>query len=280
MTFSFNNFATGLAAGLSSNPAPIGSFGRGFTDAYNAVKSSKNKEAEQNAVKKIMAGDESGWEDWAQVNPEAAYSAMDKKKRWEAEQAQANQLTPYQQAMIELKEKEIQAMKDSGKYTDPYTRTVQIEEAKHRAELEQKIRQLESGIPEFQKMADKLNSLGEKATYTWVGKGLDSLARQVKWTTEGAKAREEYKQTVANELLPTLRDTFGSQLSDQERESLLSTLGNEDLSEKEKKAAVDSFMEAKKRQLKKYKDQLRLYGVEVPEQQTTVSLSEKYGLEE
>ena len=59
-----------------------------------------------------------------------------------------------------------------------------------------------------------------------------------------------------NELLPKLRETFGGQLSDSERENLLATLGNVDLTPQEREQAVKSFVESKKRQLEGYKRQL------------------------
>ena len=233
-----------------------------------------------------------------------------KREQIEWERLHKNDMTPYQKESLALQRKQLEQNKLEKKFNttneiknynalveigvdpekardiafkqmnnDPYARTMQIQEAKDRAELEHKIKQLESGIPEFQKMADKLNKLGEDATYTYLGRGWDAVARQGGYTTAGAKAREGYKQTVSNELLPTLRDTFGSQLSDSERESLLSTLGDIDLSPKEKRAAVDAFMEAKKRQLGKYKSELEKYGV-APKESTETPKKAKYTLTE
>lgn len=250
-------------------------------------------------MQKVANGDESGWKDIAAVAPDVYLKHQED-----------TQLTPYQREELAIKRKQLEQNQLEKKFNttneiknynalvemgvdpdkardiafkqmnnDIYTRTMQIQEAKDRAELEHKIKQLESGIPEFQKMADKLNDLGKDATYTYLGKGWDTIARQVGYTTAGAKAREGYKQTVSNELLPTLKDTFGSQLSDQERESLLSTLGNIDLSPKEKRAAVDAFMEAKKRQLKKYKSELEKYGVD-PKESTETPKKPKYTIKE
>ena len=112
---------------------------------------------------------------------------------------------------------------------------------------------LERNLPSLTEMTNELIDLADKATYTPAGQGRDAFRRffDLK-ATEGAKAREKYKQTVANELLPKLRETYGGQLSDSEREALLSTLGNVNMSGEEKKQAVKAFIEAKQRQINSY----------------------------
>lgn len=176
-------------------------------------------------------------------------------QQWQ--KAHKDDITPYQQAMLALKAKEIETQQNSGSNLNPYEKTLMMEEAKNRAETEQKAKALEAGLPAFEEMAKQLNEVGKDATYTNVGQGYDWVVRNLGLgATEGAKARERYRQIVNNELLPKLRETFGGQLSDAERESLLSTLGNVDLSPQEREQAVASFIESKKRQLEGYKRQL------------------------
>lgn len=210
----------------------------GFTNYLNAI----NDKERADALKS-----------WASVDPEGAlgfYTAQQKI-------ANQNSITPYQQAMLALKNKEIDALTGSGKNLSPYDRTLQVEEAKNRAEIEQKAKALEAGLPAFEEMATQLNEVGKDATYTMPGQAWDWTVRNLGLgATKGAEARERYRQIVNNELLPKLRETFGGQLSDAERESLLSTLGNVDLSAKEREQAVKSFIESKKRQLEGYKRQL------------------------
>lgn len=112
---------------------------------------------------------------------------------------------------------------------------------------------LERNMSSIKQMTDELIDLADKATYTPAGQARDAFNRFFdRPATEGAKAREKYKQVVANELLPKLRETYGGQLSDAERESLLATLGDVNKSGAEKKQAVKAFWEAKQRQLQSY----------------------------
>lgn len=72
---------TGLSSGLAQNKGPIGGFGQGFTGSYNAIKGMADKEAEQNAVGKILSGDETGWQDWGKVNPQGAMNAWNNQQK-------------------------------------------------------------------------------------------------------------------------------------------------------------------------------------------------------
>ena len=210
----------------------------GFSNYLNATDDSGRNEALQQM---------------AEADPEATMGFINKKKK----KAHKDDITPYQQAMLALKAKEIEAQQNSGSNLNPYEKTLMMEEAKNRAEIQQKANALEAGLPAFEEMANQLNEVGKDSTYTLAGQGYDWALRNLGLgATKGAEARERYRQIVNNELLPKLRETFGGQLSDAERESLLSTLGNVDLSPKERQQAVASFIESKKRQLEGYKRQL------------------------
>jgi hypothetical protein len=122
---------------------------------------------------------------------------------------------------------------------------------KDRATLEKENTALERNLPAFEDMTNELMDLADKATYTQAGQARDYALRQTgRPMSEGGIAREKYRQVVANELIPKLKQMFGGQLSDSERESLLATLGDLNLSPEEKKAAVSAFIESKRRQVK------------------------------
>lgn len=122
---------------------------------------------------------------------------------------------------------------------------------KDRATLEKENDAYERNLPAFEDMTNELIDLADKATYTVAGQTRDSILRQLKLPmSEGGIAREKYKQVVANELIPKLKQMFGGQLSDSERQSLLATLGDVNLSPEEKKAAISAFIESKRRQVK------------------------------
>lgn len=122
---------------------------------------------------------------------------------------------------------------------------------KDKATLEKENKALERNLPAFEDMTKELIDLADKATYTQAGQARDWFLRQTgQPMSEGGIAREKYKQVVANELIPKLKQMFGGQLSDAERESLLATLGDVNLSPEEKKSAVNAFIESKRRQVK------------------------------
>lgn len=122
---------------------------------------------------------------------------------------------------------------------------------KDRATLEKENTALERNLPAFEDMTNELIGLADKATYTKAGQARDWLLRQTgRPMSEGGIAREKYRQVVANELIPKLKQMFGGQLSDAERESLLATLGDVNLAPEEKKSAINAFIEAKRRQVK------------------------------
>jgi hypothetical protein len=122
---------------------------------------------------------------------------------------------------------------------------------KDRATLEKENTTLERNLPAFEDMTNELIGLADKATYTKTGQARDWLLRQTgQPMSEGGIAREKYRQVVANELIPKLKQMFGGQLSDAERESLLATLGDVNLAPEEKKSAINAFIEAKRRQVK------------------------------
>ena len=122
---------------------------------------------------------------------------------------------------------------------------------KDRATLEKENTALERNLPAFEDMTNELIGLADKATYTKAGQARDWLLRQTgQPMSEGGIAREKYRQVVANELIPKLKQMFGGQLSDAERESLLATLGDVNLASEEKKSAINAFIEAKRRQVK------------------------------
>ena len=62
---------------------------------------------------------------------------------------------------------------------------------------------------------------------------------------EGARARADYEATIANNILPLLRQTFGAQFTEKEGESLKTTLGDPNKSPSEKNAVLDAFIESK-----------------------------------
>ena len=117
-----------------------------------------------------------------------------------------------------------------------------------------------SKIPQLNKTVAKLKELAPKATYTYIGQGVDFLGKQlVGKTTEGAEARAEYSAIVNNQILPLLRDTFGAQFTEREGAELRKTLGDLNASPDEKIAILEAFIaqkyadvESKRRKIEEY----------------------------
>ena len=103
-----------------------------------------------------------------------------------------------------------------------------------------------SKMPQLINVINKLSKLGETATYTGLGVGFNTVARELGLPVpQGAVDRREYIAVVDNEILPLLRDTFGAQFTQQEGESLKSTLGDTGMSPEEKESVLRSFIQSK-----------------------------------
>jgi hypothetical protein len=107
---------------------------------------------------------------------------------------------------------------------------------------------LSSKMPGLETVVKTLDGLADQATYTMVGQAVDEGRRQLGMQPrEAAVARAQYISIVDNQILPLLRDTFGSQFTEREGNSLRATLGDPNRSPKEKQAILKSFIEQKRR---------------------------------
>ncbi len=107
-----------------------------------------------------------------------------------------------------------------------------------------------AGRKSVYEMTARLRELAPVASHNLGERGLDWFQRQVGMGTgEDAAARAEYQNIAMSSLLPKLKQTFGGQLSEEERKALLSTLGDINYSPEEKLAAIDAFEDAFERDL-------------------------------
>ena len=124
------------------------------------------------------------------------------------------------------------------------------EQAKVNAEVSKDLDAQLSQLPRLEEVVDKLSDLGQVATFTKAGRAFDSAKRELGLDVgEGAVARQEYIATVDNEILPLLRQTFGAQFTEREGQALKNTLGNPDLSPREKDALLRAFIDQKRSQI-------------------------------
>lgn len=120
------------------------------------------------------------------------------------------------------------------------------EVGKRQGENENLYRSVVSRMPQLEDTVAKLSKLGQAATYTNAGQVRDFAMRELGMDVpDSATARAEYISMVDNEILPLLRDTFGSQFTAKEGDSLRATLGNPNFSPVEKDAVLRSFIRTK-----------------------------------
>ena len=133
---------------------------------------------------------------------------------------------------------------------------------KSRGEDKAAFESIVSKMPELNKNVSELRDLANKATYTKVGGVLDTAAKEVfGQTTEGSLAATKYQAKIDNQILPLLKQTFGSQFTVAEGENLKATLGKPDMSPEQKQATLDAFVQQK---INDINSNARRFGVEVP----------------
>ena len=146
---------------------------------------------------------------------------------------------------VQAAQQELNAAKQAG-MTPSAFKAQQGEYGKMRGEKAANLDNLQSTLPQLLDTVNKLSDLGQKATYTYAGRTIDFLTRQAgRDVGEGAIAREKYINTVNDQVLPLLRQTFGAAFTAKEGDSLKETLGNPNLSPPEKDAVLQAFIEQK-----------------------------------
>ena len=105
-----------------------------------------------------------------------------------------------------------------------------------------------SKMPGLEKVVTELNGLADQATYTMGGNLWNEVLKQTGFgPSAGAVARTKYMSMVDNQVLPLLKDTFGSAFTVTEGESLRATLGDPNKTPEEKKMVLEAFIEQKRR---------------------------------
>jgi len=104
-----------------------------------------------------------------------------------------------------------------------------------------KFEDFKAGLPGLEKTVSSLRDLAEAATYTDVGKFNDAVKRQLGVDVgDAAEARSKLETVIRVEVLPLLKPTFGAAFTVNEGEWLLSTLGDVNMSPREKQAQIDA----------------------------------------
>lgn len=168
------------------------------------------------------------------------------------EEAKKREMAKSDIAVGEFKEKE-----DIRIQTEP-KKEAAIAAAKEKvstsADIDKQIAQFESEMPALEDVTNKLIQLSDSATYTTAGKTFDMAARELGFEPrKGATDRAAYIATVNNEVLPMLRRMLGAAFTENEGQRVMALLGNPDSSPGEKKAQLQAYIEAKRREVSSLK---------------------------
>jgi hypothetical protein len=181
---------------------------------------------------------------------------------------QATQLGGFAQALGDIEATKAQAVEEVRNLNEPI-RASDVERAKlmqkqifepqikeanikaqKRGEVSTDLQRRLSTLPEVTKTIGTLSEIGEDATYTLAGKGIDFLRTQLGYgSSEGAIARSKYIAIINNQILPLLSETFGPQFTENEGEKLQRTLGDPDLPPAEKNAILKVFIDQKRKDI-------------------------------
>lgn len=256
----------GLASGLSQGIA-----------LAQMLDEKKRRQGLASGVAKLQSGDETGWQEIAQNDPNyyLNYKAEQEKLANELEKQRiqrtfnkTNEMknTEY---LISLGYSPEEAMKMAFKQQkDVAQEMLDRQEAKQMVEDLDAVRTAEANYPQLEKNVNRLLELSPKATYTKAGQAVDSALKEIGITTEGAKARAEFESIVNNAVLPLLKQTFGSAFTAEEGLRLQKTLADPNASDKEKEATLRTFIEQKKADIETKKRKYGFYSKNKEETET------------
>ena len=177
---------------------------------------------------------------------------------------------------VQAAQQELDAARQAGVSPSAF-KSQQTEYGKTRGEKASNLANLESTLPQLLNTVNKLSDLGQKATYTYAGRAGNFLKRQAGMDVgERAIAREKYINTVNDQVLPLLRQTFGAAFTAKEGDSLKETLGDPNKSPQEKDAALQAFIEQKINSVKAGQSELG-YQQNIPDINATGRFSIKGG---
>lgn len=125
-----------------------------------------------------------------------------------------------------------------------------------------KLSDMEAAMPALLETADKLSKLAEAATYTMKGKAFNAAVRELGLeVSDAAAARAEMITTIDVDVLPMLKPTFGAAFTVREGDWLKATLGDPNLSPKEKQRQIKARVRGWEKELETL--QRRVGGFEV-----------------
>lgn len=167
-------------------------------------------------------------------------------------------------AVAETKSQQAQAtetgkLKAQQNFKPQIARAVKLAEkqATERGEVITDLARMEASLPGVKEAVSQLIELSNVATSTLGGKAFDFLVKESGFgSTKGADARAKLVAIVDNQVLPLLKETFGSAFTVQEGENLKASLVDPNASPSQKREQLDAFLAQKERNIRTKKTQL------------------------
>lgn len=109
---------------------------------------------------------------------------------------------------------------------------------------------MEASLPQLRDVTKELLTLVNDATFTTTGKVWNTIAKEAGYSTKGGTARARMESIADNEILPLLKQTFGSAFTEGEGARLRKTLIDPDSTPDAKMASLEAFINSKERQIR------------------------------
>lgn len=108
------------------------------------------------------------------------------------------------------------------------------------------LNRMTAAMPGLETAVSELRELSTIATSTVLGGAFDTIVKETGFgATKGKTAKAKFIAIINNQVLPLLKQTFGSAFTEKEGEALKKTMGDPDASTAEKMAQLDAFIAQK-----------------------------------
>jgi hypothetical protein len=145
------------------------------------------------------------------------------------------------------------------KFKPQITREVKLAEkaAIERGEVLTDLGRMEAALPGVQEVVSGLKELAPLVTSTLAGGFFDQAVKQTGFgSTKGANAKAKFIAIIDNQVLPLLKETFGSAFTVQEGENLKASLADPEASPDQKIEQLNAFIAQKERNIRTKQEQL------------------------
>ena len=152
-------------------------------------------------------------------------------------------------------------------------------EASSRGEALTDLSKMQASMPGLESAVSQLRELSEISTSTLGGRFFDTMVKETGFgATKGGTARTKIIAIINNQMLPLLKDTFGGAMTEGEGERLAATMGDPDQTHEGRMAALDAFIDQKRRTISGLKNEVGTPNQAPPAQLSEQEIMSQYGL--